>query len=72
MKTTRKVAGEVPDDLVPLVEVAKELQVLPGRLAALSRRGKFPRLLKVTGKHYLVSRKAVETWKANRWTQPET
>ena len=62
----------MPDDLVPLADVARELQVLPGRLAALSRRGRFPRLLKVTGKHYLVSREAVEQWKAKQWTQPET
>lgn len=61
---------EEPNDLVPLGVVAAELRMITFRLTALSREGKFPALLKVTRKHYLVSRAAVEAWKAGRWTQP--
>ena len=60
------------DDLVPLAEVAAELHTTTQRLSALARAGKFPALLKVTRKHYLVRRADAEAWKAGRWTQTVT
>jgi len=60
----------VPSELVELASVAAELKIARAKLRAMSLRGEFPALLKVTQKHYLVNRAEVEAWKSNRWTRP--
>ena len=58
----------VDSEFILLSVVAAELQFPPHRLRQLSRRGKFPRMLEVTPRHYLVDRSQYEEWKAGRWT----
>lgn len=55
-------------DLLNLDDVARELLIDRRRLVALSRRGKFPNVLRVTNQHLLVNRGDYEAWKAGRWT----
>lgn len=55
-------------DLVPLREVALELQISALKLRRMSVSGQFPRCLVVTRKHWLVRRTDVEAWKHGRWT----
>lgn len=53
---------------VPLADVARELHISARKLVAMSLAGKFPALLKVTPRHYLMKRADLDNWKAGRWT----
>lgn len=60
--------GESASEFVPLREVARRLHIEAGRLALMSRQGKFPALLRVSQKHYLVVRAELNQWMESRKT----
>ena len=60
-----------PEDFVALLDVCAELLLKPRQAVRLSRLGKFPPLLRVTSRHYLLRRSDLAEWKAGRWTTAE-
>jgi hypothetical protein len=63
--------NEGREDFVELREACAELLIEPRKAVRLSRLGKFPPLLRVTSRHYLIRRSDLAQWKAGRWTTAE-
>lgn len=59
------------EDFVDLRDVCAELLMEPQKAVRLSRLGKFPPMLRVTSRHYLIRRGDLAEWKAGRWTNAE-
>lgn len=58
----------LPDDLVPLADVARRLKVPIGKLVKASREGKFPPIFCPAGRIYLVSQAELDVIARERWT----
>lgn len=69
--STKRARGDAPEDFLALTEVCAELLIEPRKAVRLSRLGKFPPLLRVTSRHYLIRRSDLAQWKAGRWTTAE-
>lgn len=57
--------------LLKLGDVAELLQVTTRQLKEQSRRGTFPKLLRISRKQWRVDRAEFEAWKDGKWKGPE-
>ncbi|MBI4021307.1 MAG: helix-turn-helix domain-containing protein [Candidatus Aenigmarchaeota archaeon] len=58
------------EELLTLDEVARRLRVPPATLKRWSALGRFPRLLRLSRRHYRVRAEDLDAWLDGRWTEP--